>query len=133
MTMLRHGGCKCGAVRLEIHGDPKRVGLCHCVTCRRETGSPFMAFGVWDRSQISIVGGTRSWIDTTDHRHYCPTCGSRLFATHDGDDEMEVRLGCLDDAPSDLSPNYELWIVRREHWLRPVAGAVQHEANRPTN
>jgi hypothetical protein len=89
-----------------------------------------MTFAVWDKSQVTITGATQDWLLTTDRRHFCPACGSSVFATHDTDDEVEIRLGCLDDAPSGLSPNYELWVPRREHWLPPTA-AEQHERNRP--
>ena len=129
--IVRRGGCNCGKVRIELRGEPVRAGLCHCLTCRKETGGPFMAFAVWDRSQLSVTGETRSWTATTDHRHFCPACGSSLFATNDGDEEVEVRLGALDDAPSGLTPGYELWTPRRERWQRPVAGAAQHTGNRP--
>ena len=81
--------------------------------------------------RVSVTGETRSWTAATDHRHFCPACGSSLFATNDGDGEVEVRLGALDEAPSGLAPAYELWTPRREHWQRPVAGAAQHTGNRP--
>lgn len=29
------GGCLFGAVRLEATGAPYRVGLCHCLDCRK--------------------------------------------------------------------------------------------------
>ena len=29
------GGCPCGAVRIEAAGAPYRVGLCHCLDCRK--------------------------------------------------------------------------------------------------
>ncbi len=127
----RLGGCNGGQVRLEMRGVPVRVGVCHCLTCRKETGAPFMAFAVWDRGHVTVTGQTQSWTASTDHRHFCPVCGSALFGTHDMDSEIEVRLGALDEAPSDLSPDYELWTPRRERWLRPVAQAKQHLGNRP--
>ena len=124
------GGCNCGSVRIRLQGPPIRTGLCHCLICRRETGGPFMAFATWDVSNMLVTGETRSWTATTDHRHFCPTCGSSLYGTHDKDGEVEVRLGILDEAPSGLAPDYELWTPRREHWLRPVSDAVQHSGNR---
>ena len=127
----RRGGCNCGKVRIELRGEPLRTGLCHCLTCRKETGGPFMAFAVWDASRVSVRGETRNWTATTDRRHFCPACGSSLFGTHDTDSEVEVRLGTLDDAPLGLVPDYELWTPRREHWQQPVAGAAQHGGNRP--
>jgi hypothetical protein len=129
--MTRRGGCNCGAVQIEARGEPMRVGVCHCLTCRKETGGPLMAFAVWDRSQVSVTGETHNWIATTDRRHFCPACGSSLFGTHDTDNEIEIRLGAFDDAPSGLTPSYELWIPRREHWVLPIAGTAQHVRNRP--
>ncbi len=129
MDDVRRGGCNCGSVRLEVRGRPMWVGLCHCLICRKETGSAFMAFAVWDQSQVTVTGDVRSWTQATDHRHFCPTCGSRLFATHDRNGEVEVRLGCFDEAPSDLLPQYELWIGRREHWLSGIVDAAQHRGN----
>lgn len=129
--ITRQGGCNCGRIRLELRDAPARVGLCHCLTCRKETGGPFMAFAVWNRDQVSVMGETASWTAATDHRHFCAACGSSLFGTNDANDEVEIRLGSLDAVPSDLAPGYELWVPRREHWLAPVAGARQHPGNRP--
>ncbi len=56
MGNVRQGGCSCGAVRLEARSEPMRVGLCHCLTCRKETGGPFTAFAVWDRGHVSVTG-----------------------------------------------------------------------------
>lgn len=128
---MRLGGCNCGRIRLQARGEPNRVGLCHCLTCRKETGAPFNAFAVWERDQVTVTGETSSWADTIDHRHFCPSCGSALFALEDGTSEIEIRLGALDEAPSDLTPSYELWTPRREHWLRPLPNTSQHERNRP--
>jgi hypothetical protein len=38
--------------------------------------------------------------------------------------------GAFDSAPSNLFPTYELWLSRRESWLRPIDGAEQHAGNR---
>jgi hypothetical protein len=53
-----------------------------------------------------------------------------VFALVDGLNEVEVRVGALDDAPTDFTPAYELWTPRRERWLNPVDGAEQHVGNR---
>jgi hypothetical protein len=57
-------------------------------------------------------------------------CGSSVYGVIDGAGEIEVRVGVLDVAPTDLTPTYELWVLRREHWLRPLAEAEQHDGNR---
>ncbi len=89
-----------------------------------------MWFGVWHRAQVTVTGPTKSWIATTDHRHFCSACGTALFATHDSDTEIEVRLGALDEAPADLPPGYELFVGRREHWLQALEGRPQYSGNR---
>ncbi len=127
---MRHGRCNCGAVRLSLDGEAMEVGLCHCRTCQRETGGPYMAYAVFPLAGLQVEGEVRSWIDTTDHRHFCPTCGTPLFATMDGDDAVEMRLGCLEET-SDLTPTFEIWVGRRLAWVAPIAGAEQHEGNLP--
>ena len=127
---MQMGGCNCGQVRFEVSGKPARVGLCHCQVCRKETGSLGNFFAVWQADHVSVTGETRSWILSSDNRHFCPMCGSSVFAIVDGANEVEVRVGALDDAPSDFAPAYESWVRRRECWLAPVASAEQHEGNK---
>ena len=126
----RTGGCNCGKVRFQVKGDPIRVGVCHCQICRKDTGSSFNFFAVWSSKKVATVGDTESWIHSTDHRHFCATCGSSLYSIVNGTNEVEIRAGAFDDAPSDLLPTYELWLNRRERWLRPIEGAEQHTGNR---
>ena len=64
-------------------------------------------------------------------RGFCPRCGSRLLDPADpGDSLIEIRLGTLDNAPFDLTPEAEVWVKRRETWIPPVEGAAQHNENR---
>jgi hypothetical protein len=46
------------------------------------------------------------------------------------ENEAEIKLGALTDAPTPLAPTYELWIKRREAWLHPIEGAEQFEEDR---
>ncbi len=67
--------------------------------------------------------------ETSDYngRHFCPRCGSSVFALAPG--EIEVHLGSL-DAPDQLRPTYESWILRRESWLPPFQPLKSYERNR---
>lgn len=122
--MQRSGGCSCGNVRYWLDGEPTRVGICHCTSCRHESGSMFTTYGIWPRSAFRSSGEVRTW----EGRSFCPECGGHIFAL--GDDEVEIKLGSLEDAPTTLTPQYELWIGRREHWLRPIEGARQFAHDR---
>lgn len=117
------GGCLCGDVRITATGRPWRVGLCHCLDCRKHHGALFSASAMFPEDAVTIEGETRD----EGERSFCPRCGSSVFGR--SGDEIEVRLGAL-DAPDQLTPTYELWTIRREAWLPPFPGLRQYERNR---
>jgi hypothetical protein len=116
------GGCLCGDVRVVATGRPYRVGLCHCLDCRKAVGAIFSAFAIFPADAVAVTGETRDF----SGRHFCPRCGSSVFGRTG--DEIEVSLGVL-DAPNQLAPTYELWMVRREDWL-PAFPLKHFEHNR---
>ena len=119
------GGCLCGKVRIAASGRPDRVGICHCLDCRKHHGALFYAAAIFPRDAVAIEGETRDYAG----RFFCPMCGSSVFAL--SGDEIEVHLGTL-DAPGELVPTYESWIIRREAWLPPFPLARRYERNRDT-
>ncbi|GLK72547.1 GFA family protein [Ancylobacter dichloromethanicus] len=131
--MKLSGGCNCGQVRYQIEGEPRRVGLCHCATCRKQSGSAFSFFGIWPRAGVTMSGELACWPARAGGERFCPRCGAQLFCWAEGSDEIEVKLGSLDTPPSALVPSYELWTLRREHWLAPQEGAAQHTRDRPAD
>ncbi len=127
---MRTGGCACGAVRFTAPGEPLRVGLCHCMTCRQASGSIFNAFVIYPGDAVEVAGETTAWASSTQgRRHFCPRCGSQIFARDEGGREIELRLGAFDQ-PNLFAPTYEAWIGRREDWLH-TAGLVGFTGNRP--
>ena len=115
----RSGGCACGRVRYTVRGDPTVVGICHCTSCRKATGSAFLAYADWPLNAFQTTGNA----ETYQGRSFCPTCGSRLF--HLNAERVEINIGSLDDAPTRLAPREEGLIRRRKVWLLPVAGTEQ--------
>ena len=117
------GGCLCGDVRIAAAGRPYRVGLRHCLDCRKHHGALFFAAAIFPAEAVTIAGETRDF----KGRHFCPRCGSSVFARFG--DEIEVHLGAL-DAPDQLTPTYENWTVRREGWLPPFPLAHHYARDR---
>lgn len=117
------GGCLCGQVRIVATGRPYRVGLCHCLDCRKHHGALFHASAIFPQDAVAIEGDTRDYAG----RFFCPACGSSVFSR--SDDEVEVNLGSL-DAPDQFTPTYELWTVRREAWLPAFPRVKGYERNR---
>lgn len=104
------GGCVCGAVRFEARGEPDRVGLCHCVACRKHHGALFHASAVYREDAVAVSGPYK----THDTRSFCPVCGSSVFSQSPG--EIELHLGAFDERDV-FVPTYELWTIRREKSL----------------
>ena len=117
------GGCLCGDVRFVASGRPYRVGLCHCLDCRKHHGALFHASAIFPQDAVSIEGDTRAYAG----RHFCPRCGASVFSR--SADEVEVSLGALDTTDL-LVPTYELWTLRRESWLPPFPLARHYERDR---
>ena len=119
------GSCLCGSVRLIATGRPYRVGLCHCLDCRKHSGSLFHASAIFPQDAVTITGETRDY----EGRFFCPRCGSSVFSR--SGDEIEVNLGSLDE-PNQFMPTYELWTIRREAWLPPFPLKHHYAGNRTT-
>ena len=117
------GGCICGAIRIVASGRPTRVGLCHCLSCRKHHGAVFHAAAIYPAAAVRIEGEPAEY----QGRHFCTHCGGSVFARSDG--EVEVHLGAL-DAPDQFAPTYELWTIRRERWLPEFSGTTCFARNR---
>lgn len=120
------GGCLCGKVRIRAEGTPLRVGICHCLDCRKHHGALFYAAAIFPRDAVTVTGETASFRG----RHFCPACGSSVFA--DSGEEREVHLGAL-DIPDAFRPDYECWTLRREGWLPefPVSQSFPRDRQDP--
>lgn len=126
------GGCACGAVRFVARGRPIRVGLCHCMTCRKAHAAAFNPFVVFAREQVEITGELRDWPSSAGYeRRFCPMCGSRVAGGDANGSEIELSLGSFDEIGL-VEPQYESWIIRRESWLA-VLDVPQHACDRPAD
>ena len=117
------GGCRCGAVRIVARGEPLRVGICHCLDCRKQHGALFYAAAIFSQDAVTITGETRAYLG----RHFCPVCFCPVFAR--SGEEVEVHLGTL-DAPDQFTPSYECWTARRENWLPAFEGMTGFAGDR---
>lgn len=122
--MERHeAGCLCGALRVCAIGAPLRVGLCHCLDCRKHHGALFYGAAIFAARAVTVDGP----FSVYRGRCFCPTCGGSVFARTG--DEVEVHLGAF-DAPDRFKPSYEVWCERRESWLPPFEGTMTHHRDR---
>jgi len=92
--MTHSGGCFCGAVTIEVTGQPEAMGYCHCQSCRSWSGGPVNAFSLWKPAAVRVTGGGEhiATFHKTDlsHRQYCTKCGGHLMTRHPPIDLVDV-------------------------------------------
>ena len=86
MTDAYRGECFCGAIHLEVAGEPIAMGYCHCRSCRAWSGGPVNAFTLWKPEALRITRGAEylaAFHKTPfSRRQYCSRCGGHLMNAH---------------------------------------------------
>jgi len=103
MAETHMGRCYCGAVEIEVRGDPLETGYCHCENCRRYSTAPVSAFTLWKKENVVLTKGAEfigrfKSSEISDPR-YCTNCGSHISVDHPTLGLIDVRLGALRDFP----------------------------------
>lgn len=114
----------------------KRVqALCHCLDCRKITGSAFSTNFVVSAQGFSVTKGTpKSFPKKAESgkiitSNFCGDCGSTLWRQSEtfGDTRI-IKVGVIDgSAMEDIKPAVELFVANRISWVSPVQGAEQNE------
>ena len=86
-SMATHTGeCFCGAVGVEVSGEPAAMGYCHCRSCRSWSGGPVNAFTLWKPDAVRVTKGAEhiGMFQKTpmSERQYCKKCGGHVMANH---------------------------------------------------
>src|SRR5262245_20194356 len=84
--MSHSGSCFCGAVKIEVIGEPEVMGYCHCSSCRSWSAAPVNAFSLWKPAQVRVTQGREhvAMFEKTklSQRQYCRKCGGHLMNNH---------------------------------------------------
>ena len=86
MPPTHQGACFCGAVQIEVSGEPKAMGYCHCRSCRSWSGGPVNAFSLWSPEDVRVTSGEDLLAtyakSPMSERQYCRQCGGHLMTRH---------------------------------------------------
>ena len=130
--------CRCGQLRATVTGDPVRVSLCHCLNCKKRSGSAFAVQARWPADQVTIEGRSQSFKKVSDSGnwatfHFCPECGSDVYYRNEGPsveaklaDLVAIPLGVFDD-PYFLSPAFSVWENRKHDWIEIVGDDIERD------
>lgn len=93
------GSCFCGAVRLEVTGEPAGQGYCHCSSCRSWAAAPVNAFTLWKPDAIRVTAGEQhiGVFHKTErsYRKFCTQCGGHLMTQHPHWDLIDVYAATI--------------------------------------
>ncbi len=130
------GRCLCGAVRFKIKSAPLAMAQCHCRDCQRSSGTGHMSNARFKAEDVEIVGETASYTVKTDSgnemaRHFCPTCGSRMFLKNKArPGAITFAAGVFDDL-SWFKPQVVLYTKSRPAWDNTSGDIPNFEAMPP--
>lgn len=97
------GQCFCGAVALEVTGEPAAQGYCHCSSCREWAAAPVNAFTLWKPDSVKVTKGEDQIgvYNKTErsYRKFCRKCGGHLMTDHPQWELVDVYAGIIPDFP----------------------------------
>jgi len=115
------GSCLCGSVQYEISGDPQKFYHCHCLRCRK-------ASGTGHASNLLIKPGAIKWSKGEDlikaykipeakrfTRCFCSVCGSAVPRYVKETDFIVIPAGSLDSDPT-IRPQARIFWDSRASW-----------------
>jgi hypothetical protein len=128
---IRTGGCRCGRVSFEARGAPLRVGVCHCESCRRASGSAFEVFVDYPHDAVAIAGEPAAWSSRPGvERLFCPRCGSPIaYRGADWLGETSLCLGAF-AGPEEFTPHHVTFEAEGLDWARRALAPILAEGRR---
>ena len=140
MSVLREGGCACGAVRYRLASDPLFTHCCHCLNCQRQTGSAFVINLLIETDRVELLAGDPQPVavprddGSTQKIFRCPTCQVAVYSQYTRPQVRYVRGGTLDE-PSSVEPDVHIFTRSKLPWITlpdsapSVRGLLRHASS----
>ncbi len=117
------GTCFCGAVSLEVTGEPVGMGYCHCNDCRSWSAAPVNAFSLWSPESVRITKGAEHVAEYNkterSYRKFCRICGGHLVTDHPALSLVDVFAATIPDFPyqAKVHVHYQETVLRMHDGL----------------
>ncbi|HPE62262.1 MAG: GFA family protein [Thiothrix sp.] len=129
MNAFIRGSCLCGKVTFRVANHFQAFNLCHCVQCRKITGSAHASnlFAAPGALALEWTAG-QELLHTFDHpdnhfrKVFCRECGSGLPYLSRRTGMMIVPAGSLDQEPS-LAPQHNIFWEEHAQWYDTACSA----------
>lgn len=105
------GKCACGEIELIAKEAKLNVGACHCQTCRRWVGGPFLAVDcgseviIENEDSLGIFNSSE-WAE----RAFCKLCGSAIFYRLKQNKMHIVSSGLFDEKQAGFVLDHQVFV-----------------------
>lgn len=118
--------CPCGAVAIELRGEPVMQFYCHCDDCRAVGGGAYLGLALFPSDAVTTKGETDTWILRSLARQRCSVCGTHVFAAIPAFGQHAIKSNLL---PADMfKPAFHIHCQRA---VLPVVDNLPHYAALP--
>ena len=121
--MIRHkGSCYCQKIQFSTEFDPMLIFNCHCLACKKVSGSPMSTAVVFNEAEVDFSGEMKffSYKGETGkgvYKYFCDNCGCRILTKVDLIEGLiYIDMGVFDDW-NIFEPKVEIWTKYKKNWL----------------
>ncbi|UKZ81409.1 hypothetical protein TrVFT333_009181 [Trichoderma virens FT-333] len=133
---MLESSCLCGTNRLTFDGDIIVRMRCHCIDCRKFSGSTNTNNILLPIAGLKILQGTlRTYAKEAETgnimtSYFCENCGSTLYRRSSFNDEVAaVMIGGIDGLQTieNGRADVELYVKNRPSWMAAIQEAQQEQ------
>ena len=113
------GRCICGLVHFELRHEPTFACHCHCDSCRRASGAPYVTWVTFPVGSFAVTRGELAEHESSHGatRGHCAACGTSISYMHsDRPGDIDITAACFDDQ-SFIHPKAHIWLEDKPHWV----------------
>ena len=131
-TVDLHASCACGAVAVTARGMVRSMFQCACEDCQRASGGGHASIAIFNASDVTITGETRSFTTTANSgatmtRRFCPNCGTPIAGQSGrAADKLNLPVGLFGADTGWFTPNQLIFARSHRDWDMIAAELPQH-------
>ncbi len=113
------GGCQCEGLRFELKARPLFAHACHCLDCRRRSGTAFGLKATVLRDDLAITTGELTAKQTSPRTtvRQCAACATTIYSESIRFPSTYLVAGGTFDDASFVVPGAHLWVKRKHPWV----------------
>jgi hypothetical protein len=127
------GSCLCGRVAYAVDGKVGPFAFCHCATCQKAQGGPFVIAAPVRRQYFRLLSDedvvSEYESSPGKKRCFCRVCGSPVWSRRDDDPGvLRLRLGLLDGDP-ERRPLAHVFVGEKAPWFEITDDLPRSQGN----